>query len=77
MEKKSFVARCREFFGLKEGQKLTEFATELRALTHKDKLDLCAEFERAGMPTEPPIDPTAPGNAKPAAITLGKDGGGI
>jgi hypothetical protein len=53
-ERRSFVARCREFFGLKEGQKLTEFAAELRQLTDKDRLELVEMFNAAGLPTDSP-----------------------
>ena len=39
--KVSFVKEgMANFFGRKEGQTLKEFADELKALTHQDKLDL-------------------------------------
>ena len=36
----TFTKAVREYFGYKEGEKLTEFAQEIRALTDQDKLDL-------------------------------------
>lgn len=45
----TFVAACRNFFGLKQGQTLQEFAAEIRALTPGDKLDLVAMFRTVGI----------------------------
>jgi hypothetical protein len=51
-EAKSFVGRCRDFFGQKPGQTLKEFAEELRQLTPADKEDLTAQFNEAGLPVK-------------------------
>ncbi len=48
MKKMGFVSACKEFFGLKEGQTLTQFAAELKALTPKDKAELSAMFTAVG-----------------------------
>lgn len=50
--KVGFVKACRDFFGLKPGETLAEFAAELKALTDKDKQDLVAEFKRIGWDVE-------------------------
>ena len=46
-----FITRCRKFFGLHEGQKLSEFADEVKQLTEQDKVELVEMFNEAGMPT--------------------------
>jgi hypothetical protein len=38
----SFVMAMRDFFGLRPGTKLTDFADELRALSENDKAELRA-----------------------------------
>lgn len=48
MKKMGFVSFCKEYFGLKEGQTLTQFAQELKALTPKDKADLSAMAATVG-----------------------------
>lgn len=56
----SFTAALTKFFGRKEGQTLGEFSVELKALTHKDKLDLVAPLSAAlGTPVDPPAPPAA------------------
>lgn len=35
-----FAVACKRFFGLKEGQKVTEFVTEIKDLSQKDKEEL-------------------------------------
>lgn len=35
-----FTKAARDFFGLKEGQKLTAFAAELKELPYEDKVEL-------------------------------------
>ena len=49
---KSFIVQCKEFFGLKDGQTLAEFATEVRQLTAEDKAEFVAAFNAMGMPTK-------------------------
>ena len=48
MAQKSFTAVCREFFGFKEGQTLTEFGAELKTLTHADKLEIAEGLRAIG-----------------------------
>lgn len=42
---KSFTTAAKEFFGLKDGQKLTGFATELRELSYEEKCELAKMLE--------------------------------
>ena len=48
---KGLTIQCKNFFGLKPGQTLSEFAAELRQLTDKDKKELVDLFNEAGIPT--------------------------
>jgi hypothetical protein len=50
----AFSARCKMFFGMLEGQTLTTFMAELKALTDTDKAEFVAAFNKAGLPTLPP-----------------------
>lgn len=36
----SFTKAAKDYFGLKDGQKVADFAAELRDLTEKDRVDL-------------------------------------
>lgn len=49
METMTFISACRKFFGLKDGQKLQDFAAEMRELTAQDRLDLIAMFRTVGI----------------------------
>lgn len=51
---RSFTAACKEFFGYKPGQTLTEFGQELKALTHQDKLDIAAGLRQVGVDCDDP-----------------------
>lgn len=55
MPQKTFIAACREFFGLKPGQKLTEFGQEIKALSFKDKLDIAKGLREAGHDCADPV----------------------
>lgn len=44
----TFIMACREFFGLKTGQTLQEFAAEVRALEPKDRADMIEMFRSVG-----------------------------
>lgn len=44
----TFIVACREFFGLKPGQTLQEFAAEIRQLTPTDKSELTELFKSVG-----------------------------
>ena len=52
---KAFVVRCKEFFGMKDGQSLQQFKAELDQLSDEDKRDLVAQFNAQGMPTLLPM----------------------
>jgi len=51
-EPKSFVVRCKEFFGLLPNQKLVGFAKELKELTDEDRVEFTEAFEKMGMPVK-------------------------
>ena len=53
MVEKSFTGAMKEFFGLKDGQNITGFAAELKALSDKDK----QEFSDMLMPIIPHTPP--------------------
>lgn len=55
--KKSFTGQMKSYFGLKQNQTIGEFAAELKAISHKDKVEFCEMLNAAGYPTE---EPTAP-----------------
>jgi hypothetical protein len=48
LKQTSFIGACREFFGLKPGQVLKDFADEVKQLTPQDKIDLIAMFRTVG-----------------------------
>ena len=48
MKNCTFIVACREFFGLKTGQTLQEFAAEIRQLTPGDKAELVELFKTVG-----------------------------
>ena len=50
-ETKTFIARCREFFGYRAGTGMSDFVAELRALTQEDREELVRLFNESGMPT--------------------------
>lgn len=50
----SFVAACKNFFGFKEGQTLSEFGAELKQLTHEDKMEIAKGLRDAGVDCEDP-----------------------
>jgi hypothetical protein len=49
LKQMSFVAACRQFFGLLPNQTLMEFANELRQLTPNDKAELIQLFRTIGI----------------------------
>lgn len=49
MTQKTFMVACKEHFGLKQDQKLAEFAAEIKALTAQDKADLVNDFKAIGV----------------------------
>jgi hypothetical protein len=54
---KSFIARMSDYFGRLPGQTTGDFGAELKKLTPKDKEDLVAWFNAAGLPTLPASQP--------------------
>ena len=42
-----FVVACKRYFGLKSGQKMSEFAAELKALTPKDREEMAPQLSKA------------------------------
>lgn len=48
MKSLSFVAACKDFFGFKPNQTLSEFMAEIKQLTVEDRADLTKEFKRVG-----------------------------
>lgn len=48
MAQKSFIAACREYFGFKPGQSLTEFGAEIKELSYEDKLELAEGMRKHG-----------------------------
>lgn len=48
MKKTSFVMAMREFFGFKEGQTLSQFSEELKALTPEDRAFFARELKTVG-----------------------------
>jgi hypothetical protein len=53
-EKKAFSAQMRNYFGFRPGEGLKEFAAELRALSHDDKVAFAEMLNEVGFPCEPP-----------------------
>lgn len=56
-DKMNFTARCKSFFGLREGTTIMDFAKELKDLSLADKQEFCKMFNEAGLPTEEPALP--------------------
>jgi len=46
---KSFMTACREFFGLREGQKPIEFGKEIQALTNEDRVEIAEGLRKNGI----------------------------
>ena len=55
MAEKTFTAACREFFGLKPNQKLTEFGQEIKALSYEDKLEIAKGLREVGINCADPV----------------------
>ena len=53
-KKHSFVSAMKSFFGFREGQGLSDFTTELKALTDDDKRYFHAELNKAGIICDEP-----------------------
>ena len=48
MKPMTFMQACKDFFGLKPGQTLSDFAREMRELTDADKAEISALFPSVG-----------------------------
>jgi hypothetical protein len=48
MKHVTFIMACREFFGIKTGQTLQDFAAEVRSLTQEDKAYFIELFKTVG-----------------------------
>lgn len=51
----SFISACKEFFGFKPGQKLSDFAAEIKALSPSDKAEIAQGLRDAGFDCEDPV----------------------
>ena len=47
-KKLTFMAACRDFFGLKEGQTAMEFGKELKELSEKDRAEIKEGLSKLG-----------------------------
>lgn len=52
----SFIATMKNFFGLNGGT-ISSFSNELKALSHKEKLEFYAMLKDAGIECDPPAEP--------------------
>lgn len=62
-QKMTFTAACRQFFGFLPGQGLSQFAAELKALTHEDKQQLAAGLREVGLDCADPVESATPATA--------------
>lgn len=54
----SFTQACRTFFGFQPDQKLSGFAAEIKALSHKDKVEIADGLRKAGIDCDDPMPAT-------------------
>jgi len=52
MQTMSFTKACKEYFGFKPGQNLTEFVGEIKALSTEDRAYFKREFVKVGIEIE-------------------------
>lgn len=45
----TFMTACREFFGLRDGQKPIEFGKEIQALTNEDRVEIAKGLRANGI----------------------------
>lgn len=48
MKQMSFMAACKDYFGMRQGQTLSEFLAEVKALTMADREELKVLFKSVG-----------------------------
>lgn len=57
---KSFTAAMKEFFGSKPGStSILDFAAELKALSHEEKVEFHKMLVEAGFNCDPPVQKTS------------------
>jgi hypothetical protein len=55
--KKPFVLQMLDYFGLRPGQSKMQFSSELKPLSHEDKVEFAAMLTAAGLPCDAPTLP--------------------
>lgn len=58
-KKMTFLAACRDFFGVREGQTALDFGKEIKALTPKDREEITAGLIQNGYEILPAPGATA------------------
>jgi hypothetical protein len=53
-KKKGFLIACKEYFGFLPGQKLSEFAAEMREVAPAFRKEIFAYFQKSGIVCEEP-----------------------
>lgn len=48
MQRSTFTKACKDYFGYKSGQNLTDFMAEIKALSPEDRAYFKREFVKAG-----------------------------
>ena len=56
-EKKGFIVRMLEFYGLKPNQTRGEFLAEIKTLSYAERQWFAKQLNAAGIPTEEPLPP--------------------
>lgn len=56
---KPFVSAMKEFFGLKEGQTLSNFMGEIKEMSYEVRMEFHGMLKDAGVDADPPIKPGA------------------
>ncbi len=56
-KKVGFVSAMKSYFGLKEGQSISQFAAEIKDLTLKDKQEFHQMMVAEGIDCDPPVEP--------------------
>lgn len=53
-KKRGFLITCKDFFGFLPGQKLAEFAAEMREVAFEFQKEIFAYFQKSGIVCEEP-----------------------
>jgi len=51
---KTFVLAMKDFFGVKPGETIRDFAAELKALTYEDKMEFAMGLRKMGLDCDDP-----------------------